>query len=293
MRIHPRIAALFTIILWSSGALFILGLHNLPPCLLLALSSSISLGFAVIFLAVTGRWRFLTSSTELLLPACSLIILNQVFYVLAFRGAPAAQVDLINYLWPSMLVLLTGKFTGRYTGYLVVASGAGGVLIALEPAAMEWGYLMGYLAAFGSALTWTRYTMLVSEHQLPPEFLCITIGLGAPLYWALHFLLGEPAVLITSQEAILLLLYGGGIYVVAYLSWGYAVKFGSVGETSALCYLIPLLSIIGLAIFGYAEFTPRLSWATVMVLAAAAIPMFADKLVEENHPSAGELKAIA
>ncbi len=293
MNIHPRFAALFSIMLWSSGALLILGLNNVPPCLLLALSCSISLALAAIYLTVTGRWKCLAASKELLLPAGSLLIVNQVCYVLAFRGAPAAQVDLIMYLWPSMLVLLTGRFAGRYTSYLIVASGAGGIFLALEPAALEWGYLMGYLAAFIAALSWTRYSILVRKHKLPPEFLCINIGLGAPLYWALHFFMGEPSVSIANQEILLLLLYGGGLYVVAYLSWGYAVSFGSVAEASALAYLTPLLSIIALSIFGYAEFTTRLSWATALVLLAAAIPLIAAKLTQVSPIAENDLKASA
>ena len=278
MKTYPRIAALISVTFWSLGALFVLGLNRLPPCFILAFSTSISLGLAVIYLTITGRWRFIASSRKLLFPAVSLVVINQMCYVLAFRNAPAVQVDLINFLWPSMLVLLTAKFTGRYTSYLVVASGATGVFLALDPSSMNLNYLGGYVTAFMAALSWTGYSLFVRKHKLPNEFLCLNVGLGAPIYWVLHLLLREPSVSITIQEIGLLLLCGGGFYIVANLCWGYALKFGSVREASALSYLIPLLSIVALVIFGYTEFTVRIFCATILVVIAAVIPMLTDML---------------
>ncbi len=292
MNIHPRVAAFAAIFLWSSGALVVLGLSNLPICQILALSSSVSLVLTAIFLAATRRWRSLVISKKQLFSVASLLIVNQVCYVFAFREAPAAQVDLINYLWPSMLILLTGRFSGRYTGYLVVISGASGIFVALEPATLEWKYLMGYLAAFVAALSWTRYSMLVKELKLPPEFVCLNIGLGAPLYWIAHFFLDETMVPVANSEALLLLLYGGGVYVVAYLSWGYALRFGSIGEAGALSYLIPPLSIMALTLFGYAEFTPRLSWATALVLVASVLPLLSRRVYNWYATSSQPVSAL-
>lgn len=275
MKIPPRLAALLSVLFWSSGALFVLGLDRLPPCLLLAFSSSVGLGLTAIFLTATGRWGLLGSCRRFILPAGSLLIINQMSYVLAFRWAPAAQVDLIYYLWPSALILLTSRFSGPYTTYLVVGSGAGGIFLAFGPGVVEQGHLLGYLAAVTSALSWIVYSLIVRKHRLALDFLCINLGLGAPVYWALHFLVGEPSIVINMHEGAILCLYGGGVFTVSYLCWGHAVTSGSVSEASAVSYLIPLLSITGLAIFGYAEFTPRLAMATVLVLLAAAIPVIA------------------
>jgi len=273
MKIHPRVAALLAVLLWSSGALFVLGLGRLPPYLLLALSTSVGLGVAVIFLTAANRWKHLMPYRKFMLPAGLLLIINQIGYVLAFRWAPAAQVDLVYYLWPSMLILLTSSFSGSYTTYLVIASGAGGIFLAFGPGVLEQGGLMGYIVAIISSLSWVAYSLMMRKHKLPYDFLCINLGIGAPVYWALHFFLGEPTFAVTGLEMGLLFLYGGGVFTVSYLLWGRAVTLGSVSEASALSYLIPLLSVSGLCIFGYAQFTFRIAMATVLVLLAAATPM--------------------
>lgn len=273
MYLYPRLAALISVTFWSSGALFVLGLNQIPPFFLLAVSSSICLVFTAVFLFLSDRWSLVTSCIK---PLCSLgvlIILNQACYVFAFRLAPAAQVDLINYLWPSMLVLFMGNFQRAYTKYVVVALGAGGIFLALEPGALSLTYLTGYLAAFVAALSWTIYSFVVKNYSLPTESACINLGLGAPVFWCLHFFSNESFVSLTGAEVFLLLLYGGGVYVVAYLCWGYAVKYGSIGESSALSYMIPLLSVGLLVMCGYAELTPRISWATTLILLAALTPV--------------------
>ncbi len=278
MKLSPRITALIAVLLWSSGALFVLTLDRLPTFLLLAFSSSIGLVLTATFLTATKRWKLLMPHQRFILPTSSLIIITQLGYVLAFRWAPAAQVDLLYYLWPSALILLTSSFSSPHTTYLVVASGAGGIFLAFGPGLTEQGHLFGYIATITSALSWIVYSLIVRKHKLPLDLLCINLGLGAPVYWTLHFLMEEPSIAITLHEGALLFLYGGGVCTTSYLCWGHAVTFGSVSEASALSYLIPVLSMSGLASFGYIEFTPHIAMATVLVLIAAAIPMISSRI---------------
>ena len=289
MKIPPRLAALFSVLFWSSGALFVLGLDRLPICLLLALACSVGLFITAIYLTISGRWGLLKSYRKFILPTGALLIINQIGYVLAFKCAPAAQVDLLYYLWPSVLILLTSRFSGRYTTYLVIGCGAGGILLAFGSGSLEKGHLLGYLAAVTSALSWVLYSIMIRKHKLPNEISCINLALGAPIYWALHYLLGEQTVAISLTESATIFLYGGGVYTIAYLLWGQAVSKGSVSEAGAMSYLIPLLSITGLAIFGYIEFSPRLAVAIILVLLAATIPVIASWLQDTPKLSKNKL----
>ena len=230
------------------------------------------------FLTLAGRWGAFRFAGWLWLSGGALLVVIQLAYIFAFRYAPAAQVDLINYLWPSMLILLAGQFRSRYTGLLVVLAGAGGIYVALDPTHLQMGYLGGYLAALTSASGWTGYVLLVRRYDPPPEWMCLSLGLGTPVYWILHCYSGDVTTSLVLHDWMLCALYGGGVYVVAYLSWGYAMRYGSPAEAGALSYLIPLLSIFALIGGGYAEFTPRLIWATALIVVAATIPLFEARL---------------
>lgn len=273
MKQLPRLAGLWAVIFWASGALLVLELGNLPPLFLMAVSGLITLVFISTFLWVMKREVIKSLSWGYFGVATLMLLLTQMCYVFAFRLAPAVQVDLINYLWPSFLVLLGGRCLTWFTRLLVVLSGSWGIYLALGPDGMQACYLPGYFLAFSSAVLWTLYSLFVQKHQLPPEYIGLGAGIGGPIFWVLHCLLGEPVCVPTLSEWGYLFLYGGGIYVVGYFCWGYAVNHGSVAEAGALSYCIPVLSVLLLILGGYAEFCPRVVWATFFVFCAAVIPV--------------------
>lgn len=279
VKTYPRLAALLAVFLWSSGALLVLGLSRLPTFFLLACSGTIALVLNTIRLTVKGRWGLIWSHKGLLSLASTLIIANQIGYVVAFRWAPPAQIDLIYYLWPSVLVLITHRSSNPLLAALIVVFGAGGLFLAFGKGTLEPHYLPGYIVAILAAASWIAYTMIVKGHDVPMEFLSVCLGFGAPLFWVLHFMTAESTVSLTGGEVVWLCVYGGGVYTASYLLWGYAVASADIKTVSPFSYLIPLLSILELCVFGYAEFTLRIGAATSLVLVAATLPMIEPQLM--------------
>lgn len=275
MRLFPRLAGLFAIVLWSAGALLVLALHRLPPFQLMASACTISLLCVALFTGVTGRWRNLRFTGTFVMTTI-ILWANQICYVFAFRSAPAVQVDLINYLWPSMLVLAQGRSMSPFVRVMVIGAGTLGVALALGPEGLHWKYMGGYMTALSAALLWTTYSIISSKEPQPTESIGLSVGLAAPMYWGLHFWSGAELVIPDAMEWSILLLYGGGLYFAGYCCWNYATKEGPVAEIGALSYLIPLLSVLFLAAGGYATFDARIAWATFFVLIAALIPMLPD-----------------
>lgn len=277
MKIHPRCAALLSILLWSLGAPFVLGMSLLPSSLLLALSSTITLVSISLILALTGHWKSLIPSMKQVPYYTLLLMGNQVGYILAFRWAPPAQVDLVYYLWPTALFLLNSRDSKFLLRAAVIGAGAGGLALAFNPDSLQLTYLPGYAIAIFGALGWILYQQSIahSETEFSPYFQCLCAGAGAPFYWIFYLLSSDPFVIPDAQAAACLFLYGGGVLVVAFICWGYATGSGCAREMSALSYMIPLFSILGLCACGYAEFSPRLLISVLLVLSAAAMPVLA------------------
>jgi drug/metabolite transporter (DMT)-like permease len=75
--------------------------------------------------------------------------------------APAAEGNLLNYMWPLLIVLLSAPLLGlRLTlrHLLGVATGLlGSLLLLAQGTTFTTGAMLGYLCAVGAAVTWALY----------------------------------------------------------------------------------------------------------------------------------------
>ena len=265
--------ALGAIALWGSLASLGVALSHLPPFLLTGLALLIG---SVPAWPLARQWRGLRPGT-LALGVYGLFGFHFLLFV-ALRHAPPVEANLVNYLWPLLIVVLAPLFLPglRLTPLHVVAAlmGFAGAAVAIVGGReVAGGFAWGYLPAFGSAFIWASYSLLT--RRVPPF---PTAGVGAFALLSGLLSLGchvvfEPSVALTSRDGWLLVAVGLGPLGAAFYLWDAALKRGDPRRIGILSYLTPLLSTLLLVVTSGRTPTPWLLLATALVVGAAVLGM--------------------
>jgi drug/metabolite transporter (DMT)-like permease len=277
--------AFITISLWSLSAFFSTRLSRLSPFLLV--------GISFIVAGLMGIWQIRSwkLSFKVYLVGVGGLFGYQVLYFMAFQHAPAVEVNLVNYLWPLFIVLLSpvylkghplrwnhllGTLAGLVGAGLVVSGGSFHVDLHATP---------GYAYAFMAAIIWASYSLLIKRYQpLPPSAanaFCLVSGLLAlGIYLVMrHDLQG--AFQLTAAEWWFVILIGIGPHGIAFVTWNLALKNGDPRRIASLTYLIPLFSTLVLLLTR----SGTLGWITglgmLLILVGVAVGS------RQNPPSSG------
>ncbi len=267
----PVAASLGAILLWSTLATFGVALGHLPPLFLTGCALVVG---ALPGLAHVRRWR--VPFPTLLLGITGLFGFHFLLF-LALRFAPPVEANLVNYLWPLLIVLLTPVLLPGWhlaARHVVAAclGFAGAVLaIGVAPTTFTPSALSGFTFAAGSAVIWACYSLLT--RRVAP-FSSWAIGAFAlssgALALACHVAFEAPARL-HDGDVWRLLLLGLGPMGLAFYLWDFAMKRGDPRVIGVLAYATPLLSTALLLIATGRPLTPALAAATLLVVAAAVI----------------------
>lgn len=189
-------------------------------------------------------------------------------YFMALRAAPPVEANLINYLWPLLIVVFSALLPGeRLRSWHIggaVAGLAGTVLLILRGGsadaggglAIEAAHLPGYAAALGSAVTWAGYSVLRrrlgQRGDAPTDAVSAFCLVTAILSLLCHLALEETVWPADALGWTAMVLLGLGPVGAAFFVWDYGVRHGDIRALGALSYLAPLLSTLLLVAFGLA-----------------------------------------
>ncbi len=272
-------AALVT---WSLSASGVVYLQRLP-------SFQILLGIFVggfiassVMNTVNNNWKELFSRPKYLVFAGIFgIIPNDIFYIFAFKQAPAIQVDLIVCMWPMFVTILAAVFLREEIGivhifacliafcgcYIVLSSN-----INIDQFQSE--YVSGYICAFMSALLWSIYVVISKKYIKPtPELFALYCGVGVVGSAAMHFTF-ETTVTPSMWEIFVLFTMGITTHSLAYYAWDFAIKKGHFNLLRIMPYGNTILSVLALAVFGFAELSKDVLIATLMIFIAGLLTRF-------------------
>jgi drug/metabolite transporter (DMT)-like permease len=268
--------ALGAIILWASLATLATLLSEIPPFLLtgigLVIGSLISIPLSGFKLSA---WKI--PPRTLLVGVYGLFGYHLMLFI-ALQTAPAVEANLVNYLWPLLIVVLSPLFTKSLKLGLraVIAAILGFVGAALAitssgTTATGAGFEVGYLFALAAAIIWATYSLTTTKL---PAFPTSAIGLfglvSGVLAIAAHFLLEEPAV-ISSSDWVLLVILGLGPLGGAFYFWDAALKIGDPRRIGLLAFLTPLLSTTLLLVVSGRELSVQLLAATALIVGGAML----------------------
>lgn len=277
-RQRATLVGFIAVLLWGVLALFTVGSAPTPPFLLNTLCFFIG---GMLGLAWTGASGNLDQLRQVPLHVYAFGTLGlfgyHALYFSALRLAPAAEASLIAYLWPLLIVLMSGLLPGERlrAGHILGASlGFGGAALIIsgggsgfDPAALN-----GYLLAAGCALTWSGYSVLSRQFGTIPTASVAVFCLGsAALSLPLHLALEQTAWPhgVIGWSSIVLL--GLGPVGLAFYVWDIGVKHGDIQMLGTASYAAPLLSTVVLVAAGMATPSWSLGAAAVMVTAGALL----------------------
>ncbi|MEY3384327.1 MAG: hypothetical protein RLZZ212_914 [Actinomycetota bacterium] len=265
---NSRLAALGAIVLWSSLA----SLATLIPNVPIFLKTGVGLLIGSVIALPLARFQIKQLAVKpkiLLLGVYGLFGYHAALFI-ALSTSPSVQANLVNYLWPLLIVLLAPLFSKKIKLNLRVVIGGlmgfiGASLAILSGSSSDGLFYSGYLFAFMAAVIWSTYSLATNRiGSFPTPAVGLFALVSGILSIAMHFVF-ETQVSLSSFDWMILVLLGLGPLGAAFYLWDYAIKRSNPQEIGLLSFLTPLLSTgFLLVISGQA-----LSW--LLAIAAALI----------------------
>ena len=203
-------------------------------------------------------------------------------------GAPPVEANLVNYLWPLLMVVLAPVLLPGVVlrGVHVVAAllGFAGAALAIMGApvaagssgassgtVIASGWAWGYVPALGSAFIWASYSLWCQRvRPFPTSAIGLFALVSGVLALVCHAAL-EPAVGLSVRDWGLLLVMGLGPLGAAFFLWDRALKGGDARHIGILSYLTPLASTALLMVVSGRAFSWSIGLAAVMIIGAAVL----------------------
>ena len=268
--------ALGAIALWVTLASLGVSLAHIPPFLLTGIA--LLMGSLLALPAVlTDRRAWQIPAGTLALGIFGLFGYHFLLFI-ALRHAPPVEANLVNYLWPLLMVVLAPLFLAglRLRARHLVAAllGFGGAAIAILGASQGTaggGWSWGFVPALASAFIWASYSLLTQRVKAFPTAAIGLFGLVSGLlsllcHWAL-----EPQVVLSGRDWLLLAVMGCGPLGAAFFLWDKALKLGDARQIGILSYLTPLGSTALLMLVSGRPLSWSIGLAAAMILGAAVL----------------------
>lgn len=259
------------LVLWAFLGLFTRLAAGIPPLQLTAMGFAVAGAVGLAVVASTGRLRLLRQPPVAWLHGVGGLFGYHALYFLALALAPAVEANLLNYLWPLLMVLLAAPLRGMRLGPARLAGVglgfAGCALLVGTGASFPPGAMPGLLAAVGAALVWAIYSVTAGMPRLAqvPTEAVAGFCLGAAALAIVAHMAFEPTVWPDARQALAALLLGLGPVGAAFFLWDVGIKRGDPRLLGTLAYAVPVASTLLLILAGEGAFSTKLILATLMV----------------------------
>jgi drug/metabolite transporter (DMT)-like permease len=274
MNTRTNLPALLAIGLWATLAPIGSLLSDLPPFFLTGVGLLVGSTLAW-FMGLKVKQALAIPPQTLLVGVFGLFGFHAALFT-ALQMAPAVQANLVNYLWPLLIVVLAPLFLRGTSLTLthVVAAVIGflGAALAITSGGKltgdgSWGYLFAFLAA----VIWASYSLMTKRlPHFPTAFVGVFGFISGGLSLVAHILFEQP-VTPTAFEWALLVVMGLGPLGGAFYLWDFALKNGDPQRIGLLSFLTPLLSTTLLLVVTGKPLTVQLLLAGVLIIGAALL----------------------
>ena len=265
------------VLLWSLLALLTVATAPMPPFQLTALTFAVGATVGLIWGAATGTLGQLRRVPRHVYLLGTLGLFGyHALYFSALRLAPPAEAGLIAYLWPLLIVLLSGLLPGEtlrkghIAGALLGFAGAGLIILGGR-GTLGSGAFAGYGLALLCALFWSGYSVISRSFGAVPTVSVTVFCAATAVLSALVHLAFEPTVWPTATGWLAVIGLGLGPVGLAFFVWDVGVKRGDIQLLGTASYAAPVLSTFVLVVAGLSPATWALLGATILIVSGAAL----------------------
>lgn len=264
---------LTAILMWSLLASLTVASGKMPPFQLAAITFAIGACVgALTWIVRPGRAAHLRQPAVAWLIGVGGLFGYHALYFLSLRHAPPAEAGLVNYLWPLLIVLFSALLPGERLALHHVAGallGLAGTIVLFFGHGLSgfaWEYAPGFFAAFVAAFVWAIYSVLSRRlAHVPTDAVAGFCAATSVLAALCHLLLEQTVWPESLGQWLAVLLLGIGPVGAAFYAWDVGMKHGDIRVLGAASYATPLLSTGFLVAAGFAEATPTLAVAALMI----------------------------
>jgi len=267
------------LLMWSTLAVMTAWTGKVPPFQLVAMS--FAMGSIIAVINWTVRRQAVLPRLKQPLGAWALGVAGlfgyHFFYFLALRLAPPLEANLLNYLWPLLIVLFSALLPGERLRPRHVAgalAGMGGAVLLITKsgsASFDPRYLAGYGAAALCGVIWSAYSVLNRRYKNVPSDAVGGFCAATAVLALLCHLAFEQTVWPEGWQWLAVLVLGTGPVGAAFFVWDHGCKHGNIRALGAMAYGVPLLSNGLLIAFGQGVLTWRVGGAALLIIGGAAL----------------------
>jgi drug/metabolite transporter (DMT)-like permease len=260
------------ILMWSLLSLLTVASGTVPPFQLAAMTFAIGGGLgAATWLFRPGAAAALKQPWQVWALGVGGLFGYHALYFLALRLAPPAEAQLVSYLWPVLIVLLSALLPGErlrahHVAGALIALGGTALLFAGRGISFAGAYLPGFAAAFVAAFVWATYSVLSRRFAAVPTdavagFCLVTSALAA----ISHLVFEQTHWPQSPGQWLAVAGLGIGPVGAAFYVWDIGMKRGDIRILGVASYVAPLLSTFFLVLAGYAAASIALVLAAILI----------------------------
>jgi drug/metabolite transporter (DMT)-like permease len=199
------------------------------------------------------------------------------FYFLAIKNAPVVEANLLNYLWPLLIVLFSSFLPNEKLRWFHILGALFGLIGAFllvskdGSFSFEIQYIWGYIFALIAAFTWSLYSVISRTFAYVPTYAVTGFCIVTAVLSTICHLIFEITVIPNQSELFGALMLGLGPVGGAFYLWDYGVKNADIKLLGSISYFTPLLSTFILVSLGYANFTLSITLACIFIILGSFI----------------------
>jgi len=267
------------ILLWTTLGLLTVLTGDIPPFELVFISLFVASIIGLIMLKVQGHSFRLLFKVPLLAWAIGITGLfgYHFFYFFALKNAPSVEANLLNYLWPLLIVLLSSLLPNERLRWFHVVGAifglVGAFLLVSKNGSLELDsqYTVGYIFAILAAFTWASYSVISKKMSHIPTYSVTGFCIATALLSLLCHLAFEQTIIPSTTQFIVAIFIGLGPVGGAFYVWDYGMKNGDIKVLGSLAYFIPLLSTFLLIVFSSAQMNTSIAIASILIVCGSLI----------------------
>ncbi len=266
---NSTLAGIGALLLWAFLALLARMAGGVPALQLTAMAFAVGGALALGVVAARGRLGALRQGPLAWAHGVGGLFGYHALYFAALALAPAVEANLLNYLWPLLIVLLSAPILGLRLGPRRLAGVglgfAGCALLVGTGASFPAGAALGFACAVGCAVVWAVYSVTSKRMAAVPTDALAGFCIATALLAGAAHLAFETTVVPDGRQWLAVLLLGAGPLGAAFFLWDAGMKRGDPRLLGTLAYAVPVASTLLLVAAGEGVLDWRVGVAAVLV----------------------------